>query len=172
MIEIERERERERERENTVQSAWLDYDDDKILKNSCSTILDNPAICLISRVFANGPRYRGSIPGRFIPKIQKWYLMRPYLTLSIIRWGSSVNWSNPGKGVAPFPTPRCSSYWKGSLRVTLDYGRQLYLLFMKMTSDTPVSGRKPESFRRFLYSFDSNLSSFVRKKIYEDSFKL
>ena len=29
-----------------------------------------------------------------------------------------------GKGVAPFPTPRCSSYWKGSLLVTLDYGHQ------------------------------------------------
>ena len=28
----------------------------------------------------------------------------------------------------PFPTPWCSSYWKGSLQVTLDYGRQLYLL--------------------------------------------
>ena len=32
------------------------------------------------------------------------------------------------KGVAPSPTPWCSSYQKGSLRVTLDYGRQLYLL--------------------------------------------
>ena len=32
------------------------------------------------------------------------------------------------KGVAPSPTPWCSSYRKGSLRVTLDYGRQLYLL--------------------------------------------
>ena len=32
------------------------------------------------------------------------------------------------EGVAPSPTPWCSSYRKGSLRVTLDYGRQLYLL--------------------------------------------
>ena len=32
------------------------------------------------------------------------------------------------KGVAPSPTYWCSSYRKGSLRVTLDYGRQLYLL--------------------------------------------
>ena len=32
------------------------------------------------------------------------------------------------EGVAPSPTHWCSSYWKGSLRVTLDYGRQLYLL--------------------------------------------
>ena len=31
------------------------------------------------------------------------------------------------EGVAPSPTPWCSSYRKGSLRVTLDYGRQLYL---------------------------------------------
>ena len=28
-----------------------------------------------------------------------------------------------------FPTPRCSSYWKGSLRVALDYGHQLYFFF-------------------------------------------
>ena len=27
--------------------------------------------CLISRVFTNGPRYRGSIPGRVIPNAQK-----------------------------------------------------------------------------------------------------
>ena len=30
---------------------------------------------------------------------------------------SRVKWSNPGKGVAPSPTLRCSSYWKGSLLV-------------------------------------------------------
>ena len=34
------------------------------------------------------------------------------------------------EGVAPSPTPWCSSYRKGSLRVTLDYGRQLYLLYI------------------------------------------
>ena len=54
--------------------------------------------------------------------------MPPCLTLSIIRYGSRVKWRNPGKGVASFPTPWCSSYWKRCLRVTLDYGRQLYLL--------------------------------------------
>ena len=26
------------------------------------------------------------------------------------------------------PTPRCSSHWKGSLKVTLVKGRQIYLL--------------------------------------------
>ena len=32
------------------------------------------------------------------------------------------------EGVAPSPTHWCSSYRKGSLRVTLDYGRQLYFI--------------------------------------------
>ena len=48
-----------------------------------------------------------------------WYLL--CLTLSIIRYISRVKWSNPGKGVAASPTPRCSSYWKGRFRVAHDY---------------------------------------------------
>ena len=53
-------------------------------------------------------------------RLKKWYLMPPFLTLSIIRYGSRVKWRNPGKGVAASPTLWCSSYRKGSLRVTLD----------------------------------------------------
>ena len=79
------------------------------------------------RVFANGPGDLGSIPAQVIPKTQKWYLMLPCLTLSIIRYGSRVKWSNLEKGVAPSPTPWCCNYRKGSLWVILDYGRQLYL---------------------------------------------
>ena len=45
-------------------------------------------------------------------RLKKWYLMPPCLTLSIIRYGSMVKWSNPGKGVAPFPTPWCSKLSK------------------------------------------------------------
>ena len=41
-----------------------------------------------------------------IPKTLK--MMPPCLTLSNIRYVSRVKWSNPGKGVAPSPTP--SSY--------------------------------------------------------------
>ena len=52
--------------------------------------------------------------------------MPPSLKHSIIRYGSRVKWSNPQKGVAPSPTLRCSSYRKGRLGVTRDYGRQLY----------------------------------------------
>ena len=63
-------------------------------------------------------------------KLKKWYLMLPCLTLSIIRYGSRVKWSNPGKGVAPFPTPRCSSYWKGSVWVNLDCSYQLYFFLL------------------------------------------
>ena len=45
-------------------------------------------------------------------RLKKWYLMPPCLTLSIIRYGSRIKWSNPGKGVAPFPTPWCSKLSK------------------------------------------------------------
>ena len=63
-------------------------------------------------------------------RLKKWYLMPPCLTHSIIRYGSRVKWSNPGTGVAPSPTPWCGSYRKRSLRVTLDYGRQLTVLLL------------------------------------------
>ena len=68
------------------------------------------AIGLMSRVFANGPRDRDSVPRRVIPKLKKWYLMPPGLALSIIRYGSTVKWNNPGYGVEPSPTPWCGSY--------------------------------------------------------------
>ena len=42
-------------------------------------------------------------------RLKKWYLISPCLTLNK-RYVSSVKWSNPREGVAPFPTPRCSSY--------------------------------------------------------------
>ena len=44
---------------------------------------------------------------------------------------SFVKWINVKKGVAPSPTPRYSSQSEGSLRVPLDYGRQLYLLIVE-----------------------------------------
>ena len=59
-------------------------------------------------------------------------MIPPRLTLSNIRYVSRVKWSNPGKRVAPSPTSRCSCYWKGSLRVALDYGRQLYWLTISL----------------------------------------
>ena len=49
---------------------------------------------------------------------QDWLLIYIYIYIYIY---------TPGNGVASSPTPRCSSYWKGSLHVTLDYGCQLFL---------------------------------------------
>ena len=60
-------------------------------------------------------------------RLLKWYLIPPCLTLSNICYVSRVKLSYRRKGVAPSPTPRCSRYWKGSLLVALDYGRQLQL---------------------------------------------
>ena len=71
-----------------------------------------PDIGLAVRVFAIRPGDLGLFPGRVIPKTQKWYLMPPCLTLGIIRYGSRVKWSNPGKGVAPSPTHWCSKLSK------------------------------------------------------------
>ena len=89
-----------------------------------------PDMDMMVSVFTSCPGDWGSIPGRVIPNTQKWYLMLPCLTLSIIRYGSSVKWSNPKKGVAPFPTPWCSSYRRKSLWVTPDCGRQFYWLLL------------------------------------------
>ena len=58
----------------------------------------------VRRVFANGPGDLGSIPGRVsYQRLLKWNLIPPCLTLSIIRYGSRVKWSNPGNGVARPP---------------------------------------------------------------------
>ena len=64
----------------------------------------------------------------FYQRFLKWYLIPLRLTLSIIGYISRVKAGNPGKRVASSPTFRCSSYWKGSLQVALDYGHQLFLL--------------------------------------------
>ena len=70
---------------------------------------------------------QGSIAGWLIRKTQK-MLVRPCITFNIIRYESKVRGSSPGNGVTPSPTPWCSSYWKGSLRVTLDESHQLYFI--------------------------------------------
>ena len=53
-------------------------------------------------------------------------MILPCLTPSTISCIPRIMWSNLGKGIAPSPTPWCSSYWKGSFRVSLDYGHQRY----------------------------------------------
>ena len=84
-------------------------------------------IGLAVRVFANGPGDLGSIPGRVIPKTQKMVLDASLLNTQHYKVRIKGKVGQSREGVAPSPTPWCSSYRKGSLRVTLDYGRQLFL---------------------------------------------
>ena len=81
------------------------------------------------RVFTNGPGDLGSIPGRVIPNTEK--MVFDAALLNTQHYKVRIK-GNPVKGVALSPTHWCSSYRKGSLRVTLDYGRQLYLLYVCM----------------------------------------
>ena len=76
--------------------------------HSVTTLLYIRPISKMLWVFADDPGDRSSIPGRVIPKTQKWYLIPP----CIVRYRSRVKWSNLGKGVGLSPTPRCTSYWK------------------------------------------------------------
>ena len=82
-----------------------------------------PDIGLGVRVFANGPGDLGSI----IPKTQKMVLDASLLNTQHYKVRIKGKVEQSWEGVAPSPTPWCSSYRKGSLQVTLDYGRQLYL---------------------------------------------
>ena len=64
--------------------------------------------------------------GESYQRPKKWNLTPPCLILSIMRFVSRVKWSSPGKGVVPSPMPWCSSYWKESFQVALDYGCQIF----------------------------------------------
>ena len=69
-------------------------------------------------------------------RLKKWYLIPPCLTLSIIKYGSRVKWRNPGKGVVLSPTPRCSSFWKGRLRVAFYYDFPILLCCLCITNNS------------------------------------
>ena len=87
----------------------------------------NWTIGLMSWVLAYGLGDQISIPGRVIPKTQKMVLDSALLNTQHHKVRIKDKSSSLRNGVAPFPTPRCCNYLKGSLRVTLDYGRQHYL---------------------------------------------
>ena len=91
-------------------------------------------ISLVGRVFANGPRELGSIPGRVIPKTLKMVLdtsllnTQQYKVCIKGKMEQSRERSNPPH--THTHTPQCRSYLKGSLLVALDYGRQLYFCLL------------------------------------------
>ena len=68
----------------------------------------------MSRVFANGPGNQGSVPGQVIPKTQKMVLDTTLLNTQI---KGKVEQSKEWNSALLYP---CSSYWKGTLQVTLD----------------------------------------------------
>ena len=88
-------------------------------------------VCVAKQlVFASGPGDLGSIPGRVIPKTQKMVLDASLLNTQYYKVRIKGKVEQSWEGVAPSPTLWCSSYRKGSLRVTLDYGRQLYFTYI------------------------------------------
>ena len=101
------------------------------------TIIFVPDIGLGVRVFANGPGDLGSNPGRVIPKTQKMVLDASLLNTQHYKVRIKGKVEQSREGVAPSPTPWCSSYRKGSLRVTLDYGRQLYFYLLLFNISNP-----------------------------------
>ena len=93
--------------------------------------------------FVNGPGNQGSIPGQVIPKIL-------WCFLAYKVWIKSKR-SNPGKGVVASSTPPCCSYWKGSLRVDLDYCWSTYSLSLSIYIYIYIYIQKIEGFLTTLY---------------------
>ena len=80
-------------------------------------------IGLAVRVFANGPEDLGSIPVESYQRLKKLDASLLNTQHYKVRIKGKVEQSK--EGVAPSATSWCSSYWTGSLRVTLDYDRSI-----------------------------------------------
>ena len=89
----------------------------------------NPFSIMV-RVIANGSGDQGSIPDRVMKQTQKMVLDASILNTQYYKIRIKGNLNNPGKGLLTSLTPRCSSYWKVSLQVTLDYDRANYNLYI------------------------------------------
>ena len=113
------------------------------------------------RVFANGPGHT---------KDSKMVLDASLLSTQHYKVRIKGKVEQSRKGVAPSPTHWCSSYRKGSLRVTLDYGRQLFFILLekKMKGDLVASSYYRKYF--FSISHTGNLLSrqiTITKSIYQ-----
>ena len=107
--------------------VWLCYNSNSIPD---SLMWVQVEVGLAVRVFTNGPGDLGSIPGRVIPKTQKMVLDASLLNTQHYKVRIKGKVEPSREGVAPSPTSWCSSYRKGILRVTLNYGRQLYFTLL------------------------------------------
>ena len=99
-------------------------------------------------------------------RLRKWYLMPPFLTLSIIRYGSRVKWSNPGKGITPSPTPWCSHHHHHHVvppaQISLTLSRHFSLSFM---ASGRSSGLHPVSSQRCCMYVWAGRPAFVRSYV-------
>ena len=62
------------------------------------------------KVFVNASGDQGSNSSRVIPKTRRMVLDAFLLNMQDYKIRIKGKWSNPGKGIAPFPTPQCSNY--------------------------------------------------------------
>ena len=69
------------------------------------------------------------------------------------------------EGVAPSPTHWCSSYRKGSVRATLDYGRQLYLLTLHRMFITHIG--IPKQKKKHLRLLSSGMKLFITFEFFD-----
>ena len=132
-----------------TQSLWLPY------------FHSFTIIGLAVRVFANGPGDPGSIPGRVIPKTQKMVLDASLLNTQHYKVRIKGKVEQSRERVALSPTPWCSSYRKGSLRVTLDFGRQLYLQSLFLSHIHTPSFSISFSFTVIFHFFPSQISPYL-----------
>ena len=76
------------------------------------------------RVFTNILGDLDLILGCVIPKTLKMVLDTSLLNTQWYKIGIKGRVEQSSEMSSTFPTPRCKSYWKGTLLVALDYGRQ------------------------------------------------
>ena len=79
----------------------------------------NRPIGLVVRVFANGPGDLGSIPGHVIPKTLKMVLDTSLLNTQRYKVHIKGKVEQSRERSSTSHTPRCRSYWKGSLLVAM-----------------------------------------------------
>ena len=92
----------------------------------------NRLIGLVDRVFANGPRDLGSIPGRVIPKTLKMVLDTSLLNTQHYKVHNKGKIEQSREMNSAPPTSQFISYWKGRLLLALDHSCQLYFLIVQV----------------------------------------
>ena len=97
----------------------------------------------VGRVSANGPGDLGSIPGCVIPKTSKMVVDTFLLNTPQYKVRIKGKVEPSRKGVAPSPTPRCSSYWNENHLVSLVYGRQLNFSRLRRISFVRTVSNEP-----------------------------